>query len=60
MRGQKAVRWNGVLGYKDGLVVAVVMTEWWFKVDQRRNSLCVVAGNSGGCLRSLETLLAAL
>lgn len=60
MRGQQAVRCNGVLGYKDGSVVAVVMTEWWFNVDQRRNSLCVRAGNSGGCLHSLETLLSAL
>lgn len=55
--GQQAVRCNGVLGYKDGSIVAVVMTEWWFKVEQRCNSMCVMAGNSGGWLSSLETLL---
>lgn len=48
MRGQQAVRSNGVLGSKGGSVVAVVMIEWWFEVDQRCNSMCVIAGNSGG------------
>lgn len=39
---------------------AVVMTLRGLQADQRCDSLRVIAGNSGGGLSSLETLLSAL
>lgn len=58
--GCQAASCYGVLGYKDASVIAVVMTEMWFKANQRCNSMSVIAGNSGEWLSSLETPLSAL